>query len=123
MSDDRIQKLENEIFQLKYQLLVINQIISPKTPEWAIEVLNKAEKLGLRPSPYGEGVDTYRILDLLDRLGLLSYANNKNLKALLVTPSPNNSQNTISIPALNYDIQPKNTDIDLTSRFSNSKSK
>ncbi|MEQ4692671.1 hypothetical protein [Providencia manganoxydans] len=73
MNDDRIQKLEDEIFQLKYQLLVINQIISPKTPEWAIEVLEKAEKLGLKPSSYGEGYDTYRILDLLDKLGLLTF--------------------------------------------------
>ncbi|EMF4353630.1 hypothetical protein V3504_001842 [Providencia rettgeri] len=73
MSDDRIRKLEEEIFQLKYQLLIINQIISPKTPEWAIEVLEKAERLGLKPSSYGEGYDTYRILDLLDRLGLLAF--------------------------------------------------
>lgn len=73
MSDDRIRKLEEEIFQLKYQLLVINRIISPKTPGWASEVLEKAERLGLKPSCYGEGYDTYRILDLLDRLGLLTF--------------------------------------------------
>ena len=70
--EERVKILENEIVNLKYQLLVIDQIITPKTPTWAQDSLTTAVSAGFRPSPYGEGYDTYRVIDLMNKLGLFS---------------------------------------------------
>ncbi|MBQ4793611.1 hypothetical protein LF941_15605 [Pectobacterium versatile] len=68
--EERIKTLENEIVNLKYQLLVIDRIISPKMPGWVQDSLSRAVSARFRPSPYGEGYDTYRIIDLIDKVGL-----------------------------------------------------
>lgn len=72
MDQDKLNNLENEVFQLRYELSVIKGFLFLKnTPEWASSLKLKAESAGLRPSPYGEGYDTYRLLELLDKLGIL----------------------------------------------------
>lgn len=71
-NDERIAELEGKIFSLEYQLIVMRNILSVKTrPDWATTSLNKAYKIGLRESPYGESLDSCRIITLLDSLNLL----------------------------------------------------
>ena len=73
MAEDKLKKIENELLLVRYELRVIKNIISPdKAPGWAKDSRDIAEAAGLRPSPYGEGYDTLRILELLNKLGLLS---------------------------------------------------
>ncbi len=73
MAEDKLKKIENELRQIRYELRVIKNIISPdNVPDWAKNSREIAEAAGLRPSPYGEGYDTLRILELLNKLGLLS---------------------------------------------------
>lgn len=73
MDENRLKNLEDEVFKLRYEVSVIRNIISLKNvPGWAEHLKLKAESVGLRPSPHGEGYDIYRLLELLDKLGLLS---------------------------------------------------
>lgn len=69
---EKIEKLEREIRKLKYQVLVLSNIVFTEPPEWAAESLNKAFLCGLKPSPYGESLDMCRIVNLLDNIGLFS---------------------------------------------------
>lgn len=72
MDQEKLNNIENEILQLRYELSVIKGLLFLKNiPEWAAHLKLKAESAGLRPSPYGEGYDTYRLLELLDKLGVL----------------------------------------------------
>lgn len=68
----KIEKLESEIRKLKYQVLVLSNVVFAGQPVWATESLNKAFLHGLKPSPYGESLDTCRIVNLLDSMGLFS---------------------------------------------------
>lgn len=69
---EKIEKLESEIRKLKYQVLVLSNVIFTEPPAWATESLNKALLCGLKPSPYGESLEMCRIANLLDSMGLFS---------------------------------------------------
>lgn len=68
---EKIDKLESEVRKLKYQVLVLNNVIFTEPPSWAENSHRKAVLCGLEPSPYGESLDMCRVLKLLDVLGLL----------------------------------------------------
>lgn len=68
----KIEKLEGEIRKLKYQVLILSNVIFTEPSAWAAESLNKAFLCGLKPSPYGESLDMCRIVNLLDNMGLFS---------------------------------------------------
>ncbi|WP_413734323.1 hypothetical protein ACL2XP_17870 [Sodalis sp. RH21] len=70
--DDKIANLEYEITSLRYEIGVIKKIIVPNLPDWAKHAKHLADEAGLKPSPYGEGYDLCRMLDLLDQLNILS---------------------------------------------------
>ncbi|MDA5091912.1 hypothetical protein PGN04_29350 [Klebsiella quasipneumoniae subsp. quasipneumoniae] len=73
MTEEKIQKLEFELFQVRYELAVIKKLLIPdKTPDWALLSKDIAYSAGLRPSPYGEGYDMCRLLELLCKVGILS---------------------------------------------------
>lgn len=73
MTEERIKRLESELLQVRYELAVIKKILIPdKTPVWALLAKDIAYSEGLRPSPYGEGYDMCRLLELLYKIGVLS---------------------------------------------------
>jgi len=67
---NKIRSLENKVVLLQYELEVIKSILSGK-PNEGNPITGKAYQKGLNPSPYGESLDMIRLLDFLDKLGLL----------------------------------------------------
>ncbi|MWN06309.1 hypothetical protein [Gilliamella sp. Pas-s95] len=67
---EKLQSLENKVMLLQYELEVIKSIVSSNSCSNASS-LEKAYRKGFKPSPYGEGLDVIRLLDLLCDLGLL----------------------------------------------------
>lgn len=72
----KIVELENKIKNLEFQQNLLINIVLKKEPEWAEESLLAAKKMGVITLPYtgidSEGsYDFYRIIDLLNKLGLL----------------------------------------------------
>lgn len=70
--NQRLFELEEKVTSLSYELIVLKRIVTPNMPRWAENAWHTAETLGIKPSPYGESYDLYRILELLHRLDLLS---------------------------------------------------
>lgn len=70
--EERIQKLESEIIQLKYALKVLHSLMAMDAiPDWAQEALTVAKDLGLIDNPYGGSLDFYRLITLLHQHGLI----------------------------------------------------
>lgn len=69
--EERLTKLEDEVFRLKYDSRVFWRNLSMNAPEWATDAVNAAEKVGLRPSNQGGSHDFYRLLVLMYDQGLL----------------------------------------------------
>lgn len=75
-NEKKIVELENKIRKLEFQQNILINIVLKKEPEWAEEPLLAAKKMGLITLPY-TGVDSegsydfYRIIDLINKLGLL----------------------------------------------------
>ncbi|WP_420285121.1 hypothetical protein [Serratia liquefaciens] len=71
-TNQRLLELEGKVVSLGYEVMVLKNIVISNQPVWAKGAWEVAESLGIKPSPYGESVDLYRVLELLNRLGLLS---------------------------------------------------
>lgn len=70
--EDRLQKLENEVFRLKYELKVHKSYLAMRSiPEWANEAAKKADESGMPMSPIGSSLDYYRIVTHLYEKGLI----------------------------------------------------
>lgn len=73
VNSERILKLENQVRELKYDIAVLRSILSVKSPpRWSASALKNAYNCGLMPSPYGESIDLYRIVTLMNELNLLT---------------------------------------------------
>lgn len=75
-TDERVIKLENKLKIIELQQKQLIKIVLHQTPEWAKDSLEAAESAGLVDLPYmgvsSDGsYDFYRIINLLDKLGLL----------------------------------------------------
>lgn len=72
----KLIELENKIKKLEFQQnILVNVVLSKKQP-WAEKALSNAKDKGLIEMPYmginsEASYDFYRIIDLLDKLGLL----------------------------------------------------
>ncbi|MBU5356057.1 hypothetical protein ACN9MH_03130 [Paenibacillus silvae] len=67
-----MKKLENEVIELKYQVNVLQSLLSVRTvPIWAEKAIEAAEKSGVAESHVGNSLDFYRIIDLLLKKGIL----------------------------------------------------
>ncbi|MEK4879506.1 MULTISPECIES: hypothetical protein [Paenibacillus] len=70
--EERLRKLEAEMIKIKYQNKALQSVVSMKSvPVWAEKALQAAEESGAFESPVGNGLDYYRILDLLLKKGVL----------------------------------------------------
>ncbi len=68
--EQRLQKLEAEVLELKYKNKVIWRELSMDTPEWAYDAAKAAEDAGLVPNINGGSYDFYRLLVLMHHKGL-----------------------------------------------------
>ncbi|RJX40852.1 hypothetical protein D3P09_02180 [Paenibacillus pinisoli] len=69
---DQVERLEAEIVELKYQLMVLQNYVMPNTiPEWAQAASDKAKAAGMVPSPVNGGYDFYRMTAFLDEKRLI----------------------------------------------------
>ncbi|KZS45685.1 hypothetical protein AWU65_07050 [Paenibacillus glucanolyticus] len=69
--DERLNKMESQIIELKFQLKIMQSIVMCKPPEWAEAALKTARENGMHESPYGGGLDYYRLISYLNAKGIL----------------------------------------------------
>lgn len=70
--EERLSKIEAEIFKLKYESKVFWKNLSMSAPEWAVDAVKAAEAAGLKPNNQGGSYDFFRLLVLMYEHGLFN---------------------------------------------------